>query len=401
MGDHVPGAPGFAFVKIGEFSHANRAVLEQLTARFPQLEPTVVDLNDLEVIRRWDVPGLVLSVMNEFGAAACMSVGRLRRHIYKTPYMMRRSRAALLRRLAGKQFAFTFQTQSLFDASVPGTPHFIYTDHTHLENLRYPLPEAAAPVSRRWAALERGIYQNARTIFTMSANIARSLVDEYGCSPQKVACVYAGSNVSAELANNIDNRRFAAKNILFVGVDWERKGGADLLEAFRIVRQSHPDVQLTVVGCSPAISEPGVHVAGRVPLEDVARFYREASVFCMPTLNEPFGLVFLEAGMYGLPVVATPIGAIPEIVREGETGYLVAPRSPRELAARLSRLIAAPELCERLGSQARQWINARYSWESTGEHMAANILTAIGRGAAVGTPIEAEAPAGTIRLAAI
>jgi glycosyltransferase involved in cell wall biosynthesis len=401
LGDHVSGAPGFAFVKIGEFSHANRAVLEQLTARFPHLEPCVIDLNDLEIIRRWDVPGLVLSVMNEFGAAACMSVDRLRRHIYKTTYMMRRTRAALLRHLSGRPFVFTFQTQSLFDASVPGIPHFIYTDHTHLENLRYPLPEANAPLSRRWASLERGIYQNARSIFTMSDNIARSLVEEYGCSPQKVACVYAGSNVSAKLAQDIDNRRFARKNILFVGVDWERKGGPDLLEAFRAVRLVHPDARLTIVGCSPPISEPGVHVAGRVPLEDVPRFYRETSVFCLPTLNEPFGLVFLEAGMYGLPVVATPIGAIPEIVRDGETGYLVAPRSPRELAARLSDLIGAPELCERVGIRARQWISARYSWENTGQRIAANILKATERVAPTITPVAPQAASEPIRLVAI
>ncbi len=401
MGEESSETQGFAFVKVGEFSHTNRVVLEQLQTRFPDLEPTIIDLQNLEFVRRRDVPGLVLCVASEFGAAACTNLQRLRLHIHKTTCMMRRTRAALLARLDGRRFAFTFQTQSLFDSSLPGIPHFIYTDHTHLENLKYPLPEAAGPLSRSWAKLERSIYHNARMIFTMSANVARSVIDEYGCPAQKVECVYAGSNVSTELSGDIDGSRYRAKHVLFVGVDWERKGGPVLLEAFRILRRSHPDARLTIVGCSPPVTEPGVHVAGRVPLREVPRFYRAASVFCLPTLNEPFGLVFLEAGAYGLPVVATPIGAIPEIVLEGETGCLVPPQNPRELASRLASLIVDPERCERMGARAREWIGQRYSWERTGERIATLIESSTGRVPQSNTADASRVPSRGTRLAAV
>ncbi len=397
MGEQHSRAKGFAFIKAGDFSHANRAVLEQLQARFPHLESTVIDVLNLEVVRQRDIPGLILSVAAEFGPSKCINVQRLRRHMHKTSYMMRRTRAALLQQLAGADYAFTFQTQSLFDSSVPGIPHFIYTDHTHLENLKYPLPEASTPVSRRWAALEKVFYDNARMIFTMSSNVSRSLIEEYGCPAQKVECVYAGSNVSAELSRNIDGGRFRAKHILFVGVDWERKGGPVLLEAFRILRRSHPEARLTIVGCSPQVGEPGVHVAGRVPLHDVPEFYRSASVFCLPTLNEPFGLVFLEAAAYGLPVVGTPIGAIPEIVLDGETGHLVRPRDPIELASRLASLIDDPERCEKLGARGREWIEQRFSWEQTGARIATHIERAVRAATAAVPPL---APAAT-RLAAV
>jgi glycosyltransferase involved in cell wall biosynthesis len=370
LGDH------FAFIKIGEFSHINHQVLAQLQARFPRLEPTVIDLRDLHVVRKRDVPGLVLSVAGEFGPSACLSAKKLRWHMHKTSYMFRRTRAALLQRLRGTNFAFTFQTQAMFDASLPDIPHFIYTDHTHLENRNYPVPEAATPLSLTWAAMEKGAYQNARMVFTMSRNISRSLISEYGCSPQKVKCVYAGSNVSAEVSVNIENSRFSAKNILFVGVEWERKGGPVLLEAFRLLRRAHPEARLTIVGCSPQISEPGVHIEGRVPLADVPRYYRSASVFCLPTLNEPFGLVFLEAASFGLPVVATRIGAIPEIVMDGKSGYLVEPQNAPELAARLGELLRDPRRAEQFGACGRDWVSRRYAWEETGHRLFSHIKRA-------------------------
>lgn len=379
MGDHTSRAPGFAFIKIGEFSHINHHVLALLQARFPHLEPTVIDLRDLRVVRKRDVPGLVLSVASEFGLSACLGAKKLRRHIHKTSYMFRRVRAVLQQRLRGNNFAFTFQTQAMFDASVPDIPHFIYTDHTHLENRNYPVPEAATPLSPTWAAMEKGAYQNARMVFTMSRNISRSLISEYGCPPQRVKCVYAGSNVSAEVSASIDNSRFSAKNILFVGVEWERKGGPVLLEAFRLLRRAHPEARLTIVGCAPQIREPGVYIEGRVPLAEVPKYYRSASVFCLPTLNEPFGLVFLEAASFGLPVVATRIGAIPEIVADGKSGYLVEPQNPAELAARLGDLLRDPRRAEQLGAYGREWVSRRYSWEETGNRLCAHIKRATRR----------------------
>ncbi len=370
----IPVQRRFAFIKSGEFSHVNSRVLEQLTAHFPNLVPEVIDLGDLARLRVIDLPGLFLEVAREFGLSECLSPPRLRRHAARTRLLYDRTRESLRLRLGQHNYAFTFQTQSLFDASRPGVPHFIYTDHTHLQNLRYPEVEAATPFSIAWTRLERIIYERASLIFTMSANITRSLVEDYGCSPDKVACVYAGGNVSAGRPEDLNNEeRFKTRHILFVGLDWERKGGPVLLEAFRSVRLSMPDARLSIVGCAPRIQEPGVRVFGRVPLSDVPDFYRSASVFCFPTLNEPFGLVLLEAFSYGLPVVATRLGAIPEIVTDGRSGFLVTPRNVGELADRLLKLLADPTLSASFGAAGRAHVLQRYSWEGTGAEIAAHI----------------------------
>ncbi len=365
--------PAFAFVKMGEFSHTNRRVLEQVRSCFPHHQPDVIDVGKLRVVSKRNLPPLALNVARQFGVSAFIGRERFRRHLLKTSYFFHRTRGALLQRLGSRRYDFTFQTQSLFDASVPGTPHFIYTDHTHLENLKYPAWTAATSLSREWVELEKSAYHHASMVFTMSENISRSLVQEYGCPLQRIACVYAGSNVSSDALETIDRGRFHAKNILFVGVDWERKGGPVLLEAFRSLRETHPDAVLTIVGCAPPIHQAGVHVVGRVPLTDVPGYYRTASIFCLPTLNEPFGLVFLEAFSYGLPIVATRIGAIGEIVQDGESGYLVAPQNADELADRLKRLLDDPSLCERFGSRGRDWVGRRYSWDATGGRIAAHI----------------------------
>jgi glycosyltransferase involved in cell wall biosynthesis len=365
--------PAFAFVKMGGFSHTNRRVLEQLRSCFPQHEPNVIDVGEMHVVGKRSLPPLALNVARQFGVSALAGSERFRRHLVKTSYFFHRARRALLQRLANRRYDFTFQTQSLFDASFPGTPHFIYTDHTHLENLKYPAWTAATALSREWVELEKSAYHNASMVFTMSENISRSLVQEYGCPVQRIACVYAGSNVSAAAREIIDRDRFYAKNILFVGVDWERKGGPILLEAFRSLRDAHPDAALTIVGCAPQIHQGGVHVVGRVPLTEVAKYYRTASIFCLPTLNEPFGLVLLEAFTYGLPIVATRIGAIGEIVQDGESGYLVAPQSADALADRLKRLLDDPSLCERFGACGRDWVGRRYSWDATGSRIATHI----------------------------
>ena len=366
-------AASFAFVKMGDFSHTNAHVLEQLEARFPRLNAQVIDVGELRVVGKADLAPLALAVIKEFGLPPFLSARRFRHHIPKSAYFFHRARQALLRQLNGNAYGFTFQTQSMFDASVPGIPHFIYTDHTHLENFKYPAWTAATALSRNWAQLERSAFHNASMVFTMSENISGSLVEEYGCSREKIACVYAGSNVSAPASEDIDSARFRAKNILFVGIDWKRKGGPVLLEAFRRVRQAHPDATLTIVGCSPEVSQPGVEVVGRLPLAEVARYYRSASIFCLPTLNEPFGLVLLEAFSYGLPIVATRIGAIAEIVEDGESGYLVRPQSTDELADRLMTLLGDPARCAHFGARGRQRVRERYSWSETGRRIAAHI----------------------------
>lgn len=363
----------FAFVRIGDFSSANDRILAQLRCQFPDLEPDVIDISELNVISTSNAVPLLLSVAQEYGISACLTRSRLRARAMRTGYYFKKIRAHLLKRLSHRKYQFTFQTQSLIDASVPGTPHFVYTDHTHLANLTYPVLSQTPLASTAWRELERSIYQNAQLNFTMSAHISRSLVEQYGCPLSRIQCVYAGSNVSPTDLHDLGIERFAQKRILFVGMDWERKGGPALLEAFREVRRAHPTAELVIVGCAPSVSVPGCRVVGRVPLAEVAGFYRTASVFCLPTTVEPFGYVFLEAFAHGLPIVATNIGAIPDFVEEGRSGYRVDCNDAAQLAKRLNELLADPAQCAAFGARGRALVADRYNWQSVAKRIAAHI----------------------------
>jgi glycosyltransferase involved in cell wall biosynthesis len=281
----------------------------------------------------------------------------------------------LRRRLTADSYRFTFQTGSRVDGSVPGIPHFVYTDHTHLANRAYPEPPPDWQYSAEWIELEREIYHRATRLFTFSSNIERSLIEDYGVEPAKIRCAYAGSNLPRRpVAAPV--RAAGGKTILFVGVEWERKGGPLLVAAFRRVLQEHPDAKLVIVGCAPAVSVPNCEIAGLLPIEEVAAHFERANVFCMPTRCEPFGIVFVEAMRAGLPVVATRLGALPDMVQEGVNGFLIESGDEPGLAAALCTLLADAKMCAAFGARGAALAEQRYTWENSVEIMGVEMVSA-------------------------
>jgi glycosyltransferase involved in cell wall biosynthesis len=368
----------FAFVKMGDFSGTNDRLLEHFRRQFPGLDADVVDIREFNAINRSNAARLIFSVAQDYGLGSCLTKSRISSRVIRTVYCFKKMRALLLRRLSQRQYLFTFQTQSLVDASIAGTPHFLYIDHTHLANLSYPGKRQTPMAAAKWVELERSMYQNARLNFTMSAHVSRSLVEQYGCPPARVECVYAGGNAAPAEAGDLGSDRFAQKNILFVGIDWDRKGGPVLLEAFREVRRAHPTATLTIVGCAPNVSMAGCCVVGPVNSAEVSKFYQAASVFCLPTTVEPFGIVFLEAFAHGLPIVATNIGAIPDFVEQGRSGYMVDCNDAAQLANRLNELLANPARCAAFGARGKALVSDRYTWAATAEKLGFHIKRCIG-----------------------
>ncbi|MEL7406189.1 MAG: glycosyltransferase family 4 protein, partial [Cyanobacteria bacterium J06558_2] len=262
---------------------------------------------------------------------------------------------------------------SLFDGSIPGIPHFVYTDHTRLACLQYPEFNPRDLPGVKFIELEKQVYQNATLNFTMSSNISQSLIEDYSCSPQQISCVYCGANIQVKKDESFTKDRYKKKNILFVGKKWGRKGGELLAEAFPQVLDSHPDAVLTIVGCTPDLNLPNCNIVGTIPLADVKAYFKQASIFCLPTRIEPFGIVFLEAMACKLPIVASNIGAIPEFVIEGRNGYMIGENDPQQLAQRIIELIDSPEKCETFGEYGHKLLWDRYTWEQTGLRIRKNI----------------------------
>lgn len=323
--------------------------------------------------REWMAPNTWF-VAREYGTDLLARRRELKAAYLQTTYVFRQVRQAMRAVIDPQRHAFSIQTGSLYDTGVPGVPHFIYTDHTHLSNLASPFFDRRMLRSQAWIALERSIYHNAARVFTRSSDISADVVKHYGAPPEKVVCVRAGSNVTVPESFCPDNAGYSNRHVLFVGHDWERKGGPELLEAFQAVQQVYPDAHLTVAGCRPRIELPNCTVLGRVSLNDLLQHYARASLFCLPTKLEPFGIAFLEAMMCHLPIVATAIAAVPDMVVEGENGMLVPPGDSQALGRALIDMLSDPERLEKYGAAGYRRATENYTWTRVGERIRSEVL---------------------------
>ena len=145
---------------------------------------------------------------------------------------------------------------------------------------------------------------------------------------------------------------------LFMGGDFPRKGGFDVLAAWESGGfAGKADLTLVTdwrLGPLPAGVRQLRGIHGQT--DAWIRAWREADLFVMPTRNEAFGLVYQEAAAAGLPAIGSRLNAIPEIIADGETGLLIPPRDIARLVQALDALIGSAELRDRLGRSARRKI---------------------------------------------
>ncbi len=255
-----------------------------------------------------------------------------------------------------------------------GVPYFLFCDNNILNSADQPRSWAAQMDPRELAAAvawERALYAGAAAIFTFSDFARRAFLRHYGLPPERVVVVGSGPNLPLDRIPSPRPPRDpgAPPTVLFVGRDWEHKGGPAVLDAFRRARRAVPDARLLVVGPSSLdVSEPGVEFHGFLRKDDPAgldrllALYAAADVFCLPTRYESFGIAFLEAMWFGLPVVAPGHWAIPEIVEDGVTGHLVAREDPAEYAGRLVALLGDPAAARAMGARGRARAESRFTW---------------------------------------
>jgi glycosyltransferase involved in cell wall biosynthesis len=360
-----------AFIKYGGFSHINEIVYEILAREFPSFEIETIDVFT-DLVNTKDLT-TIFHTLKEYGTEMLnrtLNIGN--RRLY-TRYFFNKLRTAIVKRLQGRDYLFTFQTQSLFDASIPGTPHFLYTDHTALVNLTYKGFNENSLPSKSWIECEKEIYHHATLNFTMSENVTDSIVKDYHISSNRVTNVLCGPCIDVSRSELFDDLRFSNQKILFVGIEWERKGGPILEAAFQIVLKKFPNATLDVVGCSPKLNTPNCNIVGKVQLSEVSKYYRNASVFCLPTRFDPNPNVCFEAMAYKLPVISTHGGSRPEFVIEGKSGYLVEVDNSQQLAQKLIEMLDSPQKCKSFGEYGHQLVWDTYTWEKMGTKIKQNI----------------------------
>jgi len=195
----------------------------------------------------------------------------------------------------------------------------------------------------------------ARGLVTWSQWAKDSLAADYGVPPEKITVIPPGID-TARWDFDRSARPAGPVSLLFVGGDFARKGGDTLLEAFARLPPSL-NVHLHIVTKTRGVGEglPRVTVWHDVQpnSEPLLRLFGQADLFVFPTRGDCLPLAVMEALSAGLPVVTTTVGALPEAVTHGETGWIVPPDDAGALAEALAALASDPSLRGRLARQAR------------------------------------------------
>ena len=308
-----------------------------------------------------------------------------------------RRRSQLAARLVRQNYAalpggpLLFQVGVLFDArwENPPLPSVIYTDYTARLSQRKPgLSQRKPGLSQRkagserfpfaaqqgeqWIALEKQAFERASLVFTRGQFVRASIIEDYGLPPQRVIAVGGGVNFALPILEQALPQASDRPGpvILFIGKEFQRKGGDLLLQAFARVRPAYPQAQLRLVTALPSgPSQPGVQVIA--PTWDrlaIAALYQQADIFVLPSREETWGDVLLEAMAYGLPSVGVTGDAMSEIILHDITG-LVVPADPIALAGALQQLLSDPARRVQMGQAARQRVEAEYTWDGVVQKM--------------------------------
>lgn len=362
------------FIKTDSFSNINPAVFKILETNFPECEIDTVDA--WKIIKKdTSAHHFLINIyffIKEYGIEIISGHKKWKERgqwYFATSYISNLVSKKIRKLCKNKDYKFSFQTQSLFNGKIKNIPNYIYTDHTTQTNLYYPDIDASQYMRSKSfiTKSEAKAYQEATVIFTFGSLVARSLSVQYHIPKEKTLVVYAGSNVKYNTSAIPNPKKYLLKNILFVGVEWERKGGPILVEIFKKVLEKHPDASLTIVGCRPKnISLPNCDILGKIPVEQIYPYYNSASVFCLPTLREPFGIVLVEAMNYRLPVISNNIGSIPDLIQNGYNGYLIN-NNINEYTNAICRLFDNPSLCMEMGENGYCYAQSKFRWEIVGQ----------------------------------
>jgi glycosyltransferase involved in cell wall biosynthesis len=189
-----------------------------------------------------------------------------------------------------------------------------------------------------------------------------------------VTTIHNGADVGL-FAGVTRPRRSTIRRLLHIGKFEHKKSQDIILRAFAQLLTVYPDCSLTLIGADGPLLlqtrelierlglEQRAELHVNVPHDQLPSFMEQADLFLLPSRIEPFGIVLLEAGAAGLPVIATRVGGIPELIEHERSGLLIAADNVDELVQAIRRLIENPSLAEELGRNWHTRVMSTWSWD--------------------------------------
>jgi hypothetical protein len=222
--------------------------------------------------------------------------------------------------------------------------------------------------ARRWRERQLRNFRRARACCVAGEWAARSVREDYGIDPGKVHVVGFGPNSPRREALERD---WSTPRFAFIGVDWERKQGQAVLDAFAEVRRRHPEATLELIGGHPPVQEPGMIGHGMLPLDSAegrrlhAEVLARATCLVLPSKFEPFGIAYVDAAAAGVPSIGTSNGGAADAIGDG--GILIDPADLQGLCRAMLEL-SEPGRAGELGRRAFAH-SAGLSWQGVAERI--------------------------------
>lgn len=213
-------------------------------------------------------------------------------------------------------------------------------------------------IRSKYRNIYKYLFDKADVVIVLS-NLWRDYVNEVFHLEHKVKVVY--NPCTTDISDKQYSKR---KQILYAGTINARKGYADMIKAFALIAKEYPDWQIVFAGNGEidqgkALAEKlGITkqtiFLGWINGESKDKAFKEASIFCLPSYAEGFPMSVLDAWAYGLPVITTPVGGIPDIAKDGENLLLFNPGDTKALARQMKKIITDTHLRERISEQSNQ-----------------------------------------------
>lgn len=281
---------------------------------------------------------------------ALQTVRKLKSHFYQKllkqnyqkdsdPLTLKNYAKQLSKKLATKKLDVIFSATSNAIAYLNCEQPIVFWADGTFANIKdfYPLySNLPEEVIRDWHQMERLALENSKLAIYSSDWAAASAINDYGADPDKVRVVPFGANIDSALAfeavkEAIEARRSDQCKLLFIAVDWIRKGGDVAYQVAKQLNQAGIKTELNVVGCNPITNEPlpdFINTLGFISKSTskgkatIQKLILESHFLILPTLADCTPIVFCEANSLGVPCISTTVGGIPTMIHNDVNGQL-------------------------------------------------------------------------------
>jgi len=241
----------------------------------------------------------------------------------------------------------------------------------------YPLALDSEEIDWKENQEKAAILKSQKVIYS-SEWAANSAIDDYQADAEKVEVVPFGANLDdPPLAEDVIGKKLSSPcRLLFVGKDWQRKGGTIAFDTLVALLGMGVEAELLVVGTIPPIQHEKLTVIPYLnknlpqQRQQLNQLFLDSHFFIFPTRAECSPIVICEANAFGLPVLTTEVGGIPTIVKNGNNGYMLSrSASGEEYADLIAQTISDPSTYQQLVHSSRREYDQRLNWDKWGERI--------------------------------